>query len=71
MDHQHNMHIGKTRCSALDQQTFYKPGSELATILLNWLDVQPYDPQPARMAIAALPDATDLDLAQAEKLTES
>jgi hypothetical protein len=26
MDHQHNMHIGKTRCSALDQQTFYKPG---------------------------------------------
>jgi hypothetical protein len=70
MDHQHNMHIGKTRCSALDQQSFYKPGKELATILLNWLEVQPYDPQPARMAIAALPDATDLDKTQAERLTE-
>ena len=70
MDHQHNMYIGKTRCSALDQQTFYKPGKDLAAILLTWLEVQPYDPQPARMAIAALADATDLDKAQAEQLTD-
>jgi hypothetical protein len=70
MDHMHNMHIGKTRCPAFDGQSYYKPGKEIAHTLIEWLKVEPYDPQPARVAISRLATATDADKAKAETLIE-
>ena len=37
MDHSNTLIIGKTRCSALADGVFPKPGEEVADILLDWL----------------------------------
>jgi hypothetical protein len=37
IDAEHNLVIGKTRCSQLDGKVFHKPGKEFADIVMNWL----------------------------------
>lgn len=37
LDHDNNMVIGKTRCSALKSRTFNKAGENVATMLRDWL----------------------------------
>lgn len=70
MDHVHTMTIAKTRCKPLDGRTFYLPGKEVADIISAWLVTVPYDAEPARKAIAALPGVTDEDKAEAAKLSD-
>lgn len=41
MDRDHNMWFTKTRCFELDDKNFYKPGEDLAAMLLTWLDESP------------------------------
>lgn len=38
LDMEHNLVIGKTRCSALDGRVFNRPGADVAKILRTWLD---------------------------------
>ncbi len=38
LDMEHNLVIGKTRCSALDGKVFHRPGADVAKILRTWLD---------------------------------
>lgn len=37
MDQSHTLHITKTRCEALDERTFHKPGANVSEILRAWL----------------------------------
>lgn len=38
MDHSHVLTVTKSRCAALADRTFRKPGAEVAKALLSWLD---------------------------------
>jgi hypothetical protein len=37
LDVDHNAKVSKTRCAAIDGQTYHKPGRDLARPLLDWL----------------------------------
>ncbi len=50
MDIDHNGIVSKTRCPALTDRVFAKPGRDLAAILADWLQgAPPADNQPARV----------------------
>lgn len=47
MDIDHNFVVSKTRCDALDNKVFNRPGKEVAEILVNWLNTgEPPKPKP-------------------------
>ena len=58
MDVDNCMHVTKTRCSALADASIRKPGADVATILLDWLD-QGVDeaPRPAAPTPEVVPQA--------------
>lgn len=41
MDLDHNLIVSKTRCAALDQKLFNRPGADLAAVLNDWLSGEP------------------------------
>lgn len=58
MDLSHTGHIGKTRCSALDQADIRKPGEDVAATLLAWLDSgAAAAPKPDTLVNMLTPDA--------------
>lgn len=59
MDMDHNLSIGKTRCSDLDGRIFHKPGKNIAEPLVAWLtDGVPPAPQQTSVIISETPADT-------------
>ena len=55
MDPDHTMHVSKSRCPALDSASIRKPGADVATMLLDWLDDgEAHEPRIARLIAAAI-----------------
>jgi hypothetical protein len=74
LDWSHTMRISKTRCRVLDGKTIRLPGEDVVEVLRTWLNAgeapPPFDPAPARAAIAALPGATAEDITAAADLDD-
>lgn len=63
LDLQHNLIVSKTRCSALDDKMFAKPGADVGGLLKMWLStgVPLASPEQHGELLAAIVALTDLD----------
>ena len=44
MDIEHNLVVTKSRCKALADRTFHKPGKDFVDVLLTWISTKPVEP---------------------------
>lgn len=69
LDRDHNGHIGKTRCAALDGAIITRPGAELGRTIAAWLSVEAPPEPPESFRPATLQQVEhEIEPAQAPKL---